>query len=187
GNGHFLFIAPTDQTSALWSVSYLSDTPCKPKPAGTMSDAEIEQVLADAEQRLRPFCEPIPTLFKETLHSSVAVTNAKDMMPFRNHGSAIFIGNAQHAMSPFSGNGASMAVIDGYQLAEQLILAKNLSAAIQAYDDLSVPRSTTAIKMSHRNIAMGHSQGIWKHLWVLTLKLIAWYFGFNPKPVENRT
>ncbi|CAF5145445.1 unnamed protein product, partial [Rotaria sp. Silwood1] len=72
-NGHFLFIGPIDQTSAFWSVSYLSETPCEPKHVGTMSEAKIEQVLLGAEQRLRPFGEPIPTLFKETLHSSIAV------------------------------------------------------------------------------------------------------------------
>lgn len=185
GNGNFAFVAPIDQTSASWSVSYLSDTPCEPRSAGSMSEAEIKEVLANAEQRLRPYGEPMPTLFKQTLPSTVSVFNAKDMVPFRNHGSVIFIGDAQHAMSPFSGNGANMAMMDGYQLAEQLILADSLSAAIHAYDDLSIPRSTTAINMSHRSIAIGHSQGIRKHLWVLALKFMAWYLGFNPKPVEN--
>ena len=185
GNGHFLFVAPNDRTSALWSVSYLSDTPRESKPAGTMNEIEIEQLLAEAEQRLQPYGEPIPTLFKETLRSSVSVFNAQDMVPFRNHGSVIFIGDAQHAMSPFAGNGANMAIMDGYQLAESLVLADNLPAAIEAYDDLSIVRSTNAIRMSHRSIAMGHSQGIWKHLWVVGLKILAWYFGFNLKPVQQ--
>ncbi|CAF3372829.1 unnamed protein product [Rotaria socialis] len=180
-NGNFLFVAPSDQRSALWSVSYLSDKPSEPRPAGTMSEEEIEQVLSEAHQRLVSFGEPMPTLFKKTLRSSVSVFNAKDMEPFRNHGSVIFIGDAQHAMSPFAGNGANMAMMDGYQLAEQMILAKHLSTAVQAYDDLCIPRSINAIKMSHRTIAIGHSQGIWKYMWVTMLKIVAYFFGFNSK------
>jgi 2-polyprenyl-6-methoxyphenol hydroxylase-like FAD-dependent oxidoreductase len=129
----------------------------------------------------------MPTLLKETLRSSVAVFNAKDMVPFRNHGSVIFIGDAQHAMSPFAGNGANMAIIDGYQLADQLIHNKDLSTAINSYDNLSIPRSTSAINMSHRSIAIGHSQGIRKFMWVTVLKLVAWYFGSNPKNDEQST
>ncbi|CAF2711959.1 unnamed protein product [Rotaria sp. Silwood2] len=82
----------------------------------------------------------MPTLFKETLRSSVAIFNAKDMIPFRNHSSVIFIGDSQHAMSPFAGNGANMAIMDGYQLADQLVHAKDLSTAIKSYYDLSIPR-----------------------------------------------
>ncbi|CAF2782956.1 unnamed protein product [Rotaria sp. Silwood2] len=179
GNGHFLFVAPSDRTSALWSVSYLSNTPREPKAAGTINDDEIDEILNEAKERTKVYGEPMPTLFKETLRSSVAVFNAKDMIPFRNHGSAIFIGDAQHAMSPFAGNGANMAIMDGYQLADQLVHAKDLSTAIKSYDDLSIPRSTSAINMSHRSITIGHSQGLWKYMWVAVLKLMAWYLNLN--------
>jgi 2-polyprenyl-6-methoxyphenol hydroxylase-like FAD-dependent oxidoreductase len=123
----------------------------------------------------------MPTLFKETLRSIITIFNAKDMIPFRNYGSVIFIGDAQYAMSPFADNGANMAIIDGYQLADQSIHSKDLNAAIKSYDDLSIPRSKSAINMSHRSIALGHSQGIRKYMWVIILKMMAWYFGFNYK------
>ena len=187
GNGNFLFLAANDRTSALWSVSYLSGTPCKHKPAGALSEAEIDEVLAEAELRLRPYGEPIPTIFKQTLRSSVSVFNAQDLMPFRNYGSVIFIGDAQHAMSPFAGNGANMAMMDGYELAMLLVLSNSLPSAVQAYDNLAIPRSTTSISMSHRTIAMGHSQGIWKHMWVAALKVIAWYFNFNIVPTTKKS
>ncbi|CAF4681848.1 unnamed protein product [Rotaria sp. Silwood2] len=104
------------------------------KAAGTIPDNEIDEILTEAKERTKVYGEPMPTLFKETLRSSVAVFNAKDMTPFRNHGSVIFIGDAQHAMSPFAGNGANMAIMDGYQLADQLVHAKDLTTAIQSYD-----------------------------------------------------
>jgi 2-polyprenyl-6-methoxyphenol hydroxylase-like FAD-dependent oxidoreductase len=186
GDGHFAFVASSDRTSALWSISYLSDTPRQSKAAGTMTDEEIDDILAEAKERSKAFSEPMPTLLKETLRSSVAIFNANDMIPFRNNGSVIFIGDAQHAMSPFAGNGANMAIMDGYQLADQLIHAKDLNTAIQSYDDLSIPRSTTAINMSHRSIQMGHSKGIWKYMWVGVLKLMAWYFGYNYKQDQQQ-
>lgn len=185
GDGHFLFVAPSDRTSALWSISYLSSTPRQSKAAGTMTDNEIDEVLVEAKERTKVFSEPAATLLKETLRSSVAVFNAKDIVPFRNKGSVIFIGDAQHAMSPFAGNGANMAMMDAYQLAEQLIHSKDLSTAIHSYDDLSIPRSTTAINMSHRSISIGHSQGIWKFLWVNILKMITWYYGLDCKNAEQ--
>jgi 2-polyprenyl-6-methoxyphenol hydroxylase-like FAD-dependent oxidoreductase len=48
GNEHFLFVAPSDRTSALWSVSYLSSTPRQPKSTGTMTDDDIDEILAEA-------------------------------------------------------------------------------------------------------------------------------------------
>ena len=187
GDGHFGFVAASDRTSALWSVSYLSDAPREAKAAGTMTDEEIDEILAEAKERTKVFSEPIPTLLKDTLRSSVAIFNAKDMVPFRNHGSVIFIGDAQHAMSPFAGNGANMAIMDGYQLADQLVHAKNIHTAIKSYDDLSIPRSTTAINMSRRSISIGHSQGIWKYMWVAALRVMAWYFNFNYKHDDQQT
>lgn len=179
GDGHFLVVAPNDQTSAFWGVSYLSSTPRQSKAAGTMNEHEIEQILSEVKERTQIFGEPMPTLLKETRPNSIAVYNAQDLNPFRNNGSVIFIGDAQHAMSPFAGNGANMAIMDAYQLAEQLFHSSDLISAIQSYDQLSIPRSTNAIRMSHRVIAMGHSQGIWKFLWVNLLRLVTWYFGFN--------
>jgi 2-polyprenyl-6-methoxyphenol hydroxylase-like FAD-dependent oxidoreductase len=179
GNGHCLFVAPCDRTSVLWAVSYLSDTPRDRKAAGTMTDEEIDEILAETKERTKPYSEPMPTLLKETLRSSVAIYNAKDIVPLRNHGSVIFIGDAQHAVNPFSGSGANMALLDGYQLADQLIHAKDLNTAIKSYDDLSIPRSTKAINMSHWTISIAHSQGIWKYMWTAIFKIMAWYFGLN--------
>ena len=161
GSGNFLFIAPCDQTSVLWIVSYLSDTPREIKVAGTMNDNEIDQILAEVKERTKSFDEPMPTVLNQVLRSSIAISNAKDVTPFRNHGSVIFIGDAQHAISPFGGNGANMAIMDGYQLAEQLVTASSLTEAIKSYDDETIPRSTNAINMGRRLIEMGHSSGSW--------------------------
>jgi len=73
------------------------------------------------------FSGPMGTLLKETLRSSVAILNGKDLTPFPNHDSVIFTGDAQHAMSPFTDNGANMAIINGYQLADQFIYSQQFN------------------------------------------------------------
>lgn len=181
GDGHFVFVAPNDQTSALWSVSYLSSTPRESKAAGTMTQNEIDEILSEVKERTKIFGEPMSKLLEETLHSSISVFNAQDLTPFSNNGSVIFIGDAQHAMSPFAGNGANMAIMDAYQLVQQLFHSNDLITAIKSYDQLSIPRSTNAIQRSRRSISIGHSQGIWKFLWINVLRILAWCFGLNYK------
>lgn len=161
GSGNFLFVSTSDRTSVFWIVSYLSDTPREPKIAGTMNDDEIDDILAEVKERTKSYGEPMPTILKQTLRNSIAISNSKDIIPFRNHGSVIFIGDAQHAISSFGGNGANMAIMDAYQLAEQLVNAINLAEATKIYDDQTIPRSTKAIDMAHEIITKGHALGSW--------------------------
>jgi 2-polyprenyl-6-methoxyphenol hydroxylase-like FAD-dependent oxidoreductase len=43
-------------------------------------------------------------------------------------------------MSPFAGNGANMALMDGWELANELCKSNSLLAAVTAYDLFSLPR-----------------------------------------------
>jgi 2-polyprenyl-6-methoxyphenol hydroxylase-like FAD-dependent oxidoreductase len=52
-----------------------------------------------------------------------------------------------------------MALMDGWELAEQLCKSHSLMAALMAYDASSMPRSKSAIQMSRRTISMAHAQG----------------------------
>ncbi|CAF4603236.1 unnamed protein product, partial [Rotaria sp. Silwood2] len=130
------------------------------KGAGTMANDEIDQILNETKERTNVYDEQMSTLLKETIRDSVTIFNAKDMVPFRNHGLVIVIDGAQHAMSSFAGNGAHMAIMNGYQLAHQRVLAEDLNSAIKFYNDLSIPRSPATINMSHRSITIGHLQEI---------------------------
>lgn len=87
-----------------------------------------------------------------------------------------------------AGSGANCALIDGLQLAEQLMdpVHSSLSAAVESYDDTSGPRVIQAIMAGRKNIAVAHSTG-WQQIkfvviyfvagWVLAIK--AWLKGLH--------
>lgn len=70
------------------------------------------------------------------------------------------IGDANHPMSPFSGNGANMAMLDGVVLAQQLAARASVREAIGEFDKDSVPRSRKSIDKSYWTIGVLHSEGL---------------------------
>ena len=55
------------------------------------------------------------------------------------------LGDAAHLMSPFSGQGANLAMLDGADLARLLLEHHDApDAAVRAYDELMLPRSARA-------------------------------------------
>ncbi|WP_406209536.1 FAD-dependent monooxygenase [Kitasatospora sp. NBC_01560] len=62
------------------------------------------------------------------------------------------LGDAAHLMSPFSGMGANLAMLDGADLARALIDHPTVEAAVTAYEDVLLPRSAEA--------AAGAAEGI---------------------------
>ncbi|MEU8487922.1 NAD(P)/FAD-dependent oxidoreductase [Streptomyces sp. NPDC048641] len=54
------------------------------------------------------------------------------------------LGDAAHVMSPFSGMGANLAMLDGADLAHALCVQPTIDDAITAYENAMLPRSTEA-------------------------------------------
>ncbi|MEU6678943.1 NAD(P)/FAD-dependent oxidoreductase [Streptomyces sp. NPDC046925] len=54
------------------------------------------------------------------------------------------LGDAAHLMSPFSGMGANLAMLDGADLAGALVTSPTVDQAITAYEAILMPRSTEA-------------------------------------------
>lgn len=177
GSGAGLFVSPVDQHSAVWCMSYLAAEPQKTLKQ-PLSQEQVDNLLQDALGCGKPFAQPFKSLVQATDLSTLIRFNAMDKQPFPHtdgnpeHMSVVFIGDSNHAVSPFAGNGANMALMDGWELAEHICKSSSLSAALAAYDASSMPRSKSAVRMSHWTIALAHAQG-WKLiLYTFLLRLI---------------
>ncbi|KAK9320569.1 hypothetical protein V1517DRAFT_205173 [Lipomyces orientalis] len=181
GNGTGLFVSPVDQHSAVWSVSYLAEEPRK-RMKPPLSNQDIDCLIRESLDRGKSFAQPFRTLVQATDPSTLMVLNAVDKQPFSHAGrnqkpvSVVFIGDSNHAVSPFAGNGANMALMDGWELAEQICKSNSLPDALAAYDASSMPRSKSTVRMSHWSIALAHAQG-WKlTLYIYLLRLVKLFF-----------
>ncbi|PGH02257.1 hypothetical protein AJ80_08882 [Polytolypa hystricis UAMH7299] len=174
GGGTGFFTSPVAASRALWSVSYLSNEP-REKMKTPYSQEQVETLLEEALDRGRSFAEPFQSMVKNSDPATVKVINAMDKPPFSHadpQSPIIFIGDANHPVSPFAGNGANMALMDGWELATQFSKAKSLPEALTAYDKSSVSRSQAALSQSHWSISMAHATGVKLFLYRTSLKLI---------------
>jgi len=87
--------------------------------------------------------------------ATLTFTNRTDKPPFKHKADelnalpVVFIGDSNHAVTPFAGNGANMALKDGWDLADQLVTSDSLETAISKLDSLSFPRSSLTLKISY--------------------------------------
>jgi 2-polyprenyl-6-methoxyphenol hydroxylase-like FAD-dependent oxidoreductase len=186
GQGVALFAAPMDENSANWSLSYMSDAPRQELRQPLPKNVNNE-LLSEARRSGAVFREPFHTLVQNTDLATLMVFNAMDKDPFL-HGAAngvpdgiVFIGDSNHAVSPFAANGANLALLDGYDLAECLCSHATIEEAIQVYDRRSLPRAARSLRNSHVSIAIVHSKGLMWAFYHSCLLLMGsvmsiWYF-----------
>lgn len=189
GEGQTVFLAPVDETKMVFSISYKSDKKIEHEYRGDrkpLTVAELDDFRSETSKYMKGYGyqSELSSFIANADSKTIRVINAQDMKPHVNKNpNIILIGDAAHAVSPFAGNGANMAIIDGFELAEQLLNKKhggNLKAAVEAYDKSSIPRCNRTRKMSHFNIGVLHSKGIKHRLFLMLFKVMG-LFLIRPK------
>lgn len=167
GDGHNLFIFQITPVSYVWFITRRSATLVDPAPANI-----VEQALSHG----KVFGENFSKLVSASSSSAMRIWNAHDKPPI-DHGKVLpdmpvaFIGDANHAVTPFAGNGANNAIIDGMLLGQLLCTTSSLSSAISAFDKECIPRCKKTLRISHIMIWAAHSKG-----WLFHCLLLFWRF-----------
>jgi len=161
-HGVCCFFSPVDKQTVVWGLSRL-----EPERQGfdpqLSPEEQCRAIVKEAKEVGHMFAEPFGTIVSATDPTSIFLFPARDKQPFYHDAALrgiIFIGDANHAVSPFAGNGANLALKDGWDLAEKLCQSESLDQAVSAYDKLSVPRAQATLKTSHQRIDFVHYTGI---------------------------
>ncbi|PKS05689.1 hypothetical protein jhhlp_007951 [Lomentospora prolificans] len=161
GKGVACFFSPVDKTSLVWAFSRVEKE--RVTVTDKSSDDERRAIVEEVKKLSPMFAEPFPSILQATELDTVFAMPAKDKEAFAHdisNGPIVFIGDANHAVSPFAGYGASLALKDGWDLADQLCQAQSLESALKAYDGISMPRAKKSLANAHSRIKDFHSTGI---------------------------
>jgi 2-polyprenyl-6-methoxyphenol hydroxylase-like FAD-dependent oxidoreductase len=177
GTGTGLFVGPVDERSVVWSVTWLASEPAvlSKQPIG---EHEARELLKGVLERGKTFPEPFRTYVEATDMETLMLRNFSDKTPFEHftgslkETNVVFLGDANHAVTPFAGAGACLALSDGWDLAEQLVKHVKFEDALKAYDELSIPRAKNVLRMSHFTIKFGHGKGWWTQVLVIGFKIL---------------
>ena len=98
----------------------------------------------------RMLAEPFREFIEATDPQTLQDFSATDKVPIQhaqaldNVDNVVSIGDANHAMSPFSDNGANMALAGAASLAHKLSRGTDILGAIASFDAESIPNSQNA-------------------------------------------
>ncbi|KAF2729369.1 putative monooxygenase [Polyplosphaeria fusca] len=185
GSGTALFVAPIDDSRLVWSLSWHSSVPSLPQKQ-PLSREESAALRTEAKTRGAAFGQRFADMLERTEEGSFARFNAQDKDGFAHAGNyvtapeyvglegrVVFLGDANHAVSPFAGNGANLALMDGWDFAEALVGEREgLEGAVGRYDGLAVGRARKVVRMSRRSIRVMHSVGWRLMVYVMVLRVV---------------
>ncbi|KAH7085510.1 hypothetical protein BKA63DRAFT_574727 [Paraphoma chrysanthemicola] len=136
---------PIDQTTGVWALTYRAGQP-RERIRGDEAVGHKDEILAEVRERGNMLHEPFNQFVEATDPLTLQVFSAMHKYPINHtqklpHANVILIGDANHPMSPFSGNGANMALLDAVVLAQQLSTCSSLRTAVETFDEERVSSS----------------------------------------------
>ncbi|EHK40104.1 hypothetical protein TRIATDRAFT_80460 [Trichoderma atroviride IMI 206040] len=172
------FFAPVDKHRIFWAVGRNEDQVCNlDRSSPTQLQAVIEQSL-DLGSHI---AEPFRSIVRRTDPETALLLNSRDKLPFAHDSiskvPAVFLGDSNHALSAFAGIGGNLALVDGWDLADQICKHSSLEDAVKVYDSLSVPRAMRDVKRSRRLVKGAHDTGLHYYLLLCMLfvgKFVRW-------------
>lgn len=155
------FFSPVDKDRAVWALSkWEKGTPRD--GYDNKNPQAFEALKAEALKLGKTMDEPFATLVNNTLPETSFTTPARDKQPFAHDSSlkgVIFIGDSNHMVSSFAGNGGNMALKDAWDLSKALVAGKSAEEAVSAYDAVFLPRAQKNYKDSRDRMAQSHYSG----------------------------
>lgn len=174
------FVSPVGERDVQWAVGHFENA-ISANDEDFPDGHEIIKRAAELGSHIR---EPFSTIISQTDPDTAMCIDAHDKLPFRHSDitnlPVVFIGDSNHALSPFAGYGANLGLNDAWDLAEQLVEAASLAQAIEAYDEISFPRADEVVRAARRRLQAGHSTGIRYFIFVFMLacaRIFARIFG----------
>jgi salicylate hydroxylase len=106
--------------------------------------------------------EPLLRLFECAEHYYKWALYDRDPPERWSLGRATLLGDSAHAMLPYLGQGAAMAIEDGYILAAAIAqMPQDLVAALRRYEQLRMPRAHRTVLGSRARAKMNHMASPW--------------------------
>ena len=155
-----IYAMPYSSDQFMWQLSF----PLKEQHAKDVSLGGPALLKAEALKRCRSWHDPIPQLLQatpESLISGYPVYDRSILIPdMLNPKSLItLLGDSAHPMSPFKGQGANCAILDGLDLARAIYKEPgNLQRAVRAYESAMLARSTVKVQASAEAAEFLHSE-----------------------------
>jgi len=147
GRRGFFGYSGADAGTAMWWTNLFRDREFTPSELRSVNADEVRRELSE---RFGGYHAPIPTLVGRT--SEYVLMNATDVqsLPAWHRGRVMLIGDAAHAVSPNSGQGASLALEDAMYLARLLRDCDDFREAYARFERDRKPRAEKVVAEGRR-------------------------------------